>query len=71
MLGDGSADVARMKQAEERLTQASHKIAEVLYKQPSAGAGPGGPTNGAATGDSPPPPQGDDVVDAEFTEVAN
>ncbi len=71
VLGDDNADIAALKHAEERLTQASHKLAEVLYQKPAAGAGQGGSTNGHATSDSPPPPQGDDVVDAEYTEVAN
>ncbi len=70
VLADENADIARMKQAEERVTQASHKLAEVLYQQSAAEASHSGPTNGHATGDSP-PPQGGDVVDAEYTEVAN
>ena len=71
VLGDDNADIAALKHAEERLTQASHKLAEVLYQKPPAGNGQGDSTNGHATSDSPPPPQGDDVVDAEYTEVAN
>ncbi len=70
VLADENADIARMKQAEERVTQASHKLAEVLYQQSAAEASHSGPTNGHATGDSPPPQDGD-VVDAEYTEVAN
>jgi molecular chaperone DnaK len=70
VLEDDNADVARMKQAEERLTQASHKLADLLYQQSTAGASQTGPTNVHATGGSP-PPQGEDVVDAEYTEVAN
>jgi molecular chaperone DnaK len=70
VLEDDNADVARMKQAEERLTQASHKLAELLYQQSTEGASQTGPTNGHATGGST-PPKGEDVVDAEYTEVAN
>jgi molecular chaperone DnaK len=44
-------DAAAMNQAMEQLTQAQHKMAEALYKQQAAGAGPGAPgTEGAAGG---------------------
>jgi molecular chaperone DnaK len=70
VLGDDNADTDRLKQSEERVNQASHKLAEVLYQQSTTQAGP---TNGAATAgpDEPGPTQGEDVVDAEFTEVRN
>ncbi len=66
VLEDDSADVERMKQAEEQLTKASHKLAEAMYqatsaKQQSQAANEPAPGNGAA-------PQ-DDVVDAEYEEV--
>jgi molecular chaperone DnaK len=69
-LGDDNADTDRLKQSEERVNQASHKLAEVLYQQSTSQAGP---TNGEATGptESGPSSQGEDVVDAEFTEVRN
>src|ERR1700749_2476430 len=41
---EGSPAVADMKSAQEKLTQASHKLAEVLYKANAAGAGQGAPT---------------------------
>jgi molecular chaperone DnaK len=62
-------DPAAINSATDRLTQASHKLAEAMYKsssQPGGGAGPG--QDGAA----PPPTDGkpkDDVVDAEFVDV--
>jgi molecular chaperone DnaK len=63
-------DPAAINSATDRLTQASHKLAEAMYKssssQPGAGAAPG--QDGAA----PPPTDGkpkDDVVDAEFVDV--
>jgi molecular chaperone DnaK len=62
-------DPAAINSATDRLTQASHKLAEAMYKsssQPGAGATPG--QDGAA----PPPTDGkpkDDVVDAEFVDV--
>jgi len=57
-------DVGKLKQALEDLTKASHRLAEVMYKQegqqPGQGAGkPGG--NGASKDASK-----DDVVDAEY-----
>jgi molecular chaperone DnaK len=62
-------DPAAINAATDRLTQASHKLAEAMYKsssQPGAGGAPG--QDGAA----PPPTDGkpkDDVVDAEFVDV--
>ena len=66
-------DAQEIKTAMEELQQASHKLAEAMYQQASAGAGagPGGPGAGAG-------PEGEagasarreeDVVDADFTEV--
>ncbi|MEW6776917.1 MAG: molecular chaperone DnaK [Bdellovibrionota bacterium] len=63
-----SADAAQMKQATEAILQASHKMAEIMYKQASAGA-PGG------DGANPPPPAGGEeekkggVVDAQYRDV--
>ena len=65
MEGDDLAEIQRLSEA---LTQASHKVAEAMYKQASeaGAAGPGpdaGPEGaGAASAD-------DDVVDADFEEV--
>jgi molecular chaperone DnaK len=61
-------DVAEIQRLSEALTQASHKVAEAMYKQASeAGgaesAGPGGDAAGAESGAD------DDVVDADFEEV--
>jgi molecular chaperone DnaK len=63
-----SDDMAQMEQAAERLTQASHKLAEAMYRQqetpggPSAEAGPSRP-GGAASGD--------EVIDAEYVDVGD
>lgn len=60
-----SDDVNAIKQKIEALTQASHKLAEVMYQQASQdsagpqGAGPAGASS----------PADDDVVDADFEEV--
>ena len=54
-----SNDKAQMEAARNRLTQASHKLAEAMYKAASPGPGAGArpdPRRGAGT---PPPPAGD------------
>jgi molecular chaperone DnaK len=60
-------DADKLNAATDRLTQASHKLAEAMYKASS-----GQPQNGQQ-GAPPPPPGGDkpkeDVVDAEFVDV--
>jgi molecular chaperone DnaK len=69
-----AADVDELKKGIESLTQASHKLAEIMYSQASQGqpgdqpgagpeAGAGGPDEAGA--DKP----DDDVVDADFEEV--
>jgi molecular chaperone DnaK len=69
-----SNDKAQMDRAREALTQASHKLAEQMYKatQPGPGAG-AGPAPGAGEG---PQPGGDGqakkdegVIDAEYVDV--
>jgi molecular chaperone DnaK len=62
-------DVAAIKAAVDALTQASHKLAEMMYQQaakdnPDAG-GPGGGNAGGDTKGK----KDDDVVDADFEEV--
>ena len=67
-------DPDKLNAATDKLTQASHKLAEAMYK---ASSQPGGTQGaGAAPGTGPqgaPPPSGDkpheDVVDAEFVDV--
>jgi molecular chaperone DnaK len=65
-------DVAAMNSARERLTQASHKLAEAMYKaaQPQgepAGAGPqaGAPADGAGQQQK----KDEGVIDAEYVDV--
>ncbi len=65
VLEEGAVD--QMEQAHERLTQASHQVAGVLYQTASAenGAAPaGGPEGGDQSGESD-----DDVIDAEYVDV--
>jgi len=68
---DGS--VEDLNKAVDTLTQASHKLAEAMYKS-SAGSGGAGPTPGADGAGAPKDGAGaqkpkDDVVDAEFVDV--
>jgi molecular chaperone DnaK len=65
-------DVAALKSASDRLSQAAMKIGEAMYKAQQAEAGAAGP--GAGPGAGPQPGAGggkpdDKVVDAEFEEV--
>ena len=71
-----SDDIDTIKNATESLTQASHKLAELMYAQASKGQGGGaGPEGGAGGGDtgagagSGGRKDDDDVVDADFEEV--
>lgn len=57
-------DAAAIKSATEELAKTSHKLAENLYQQ-QAQEQPQGNAGGAASGSA----DGDDVVDADFTEV--
>src|SRR5271165_1951974 len=66
-------DLAALKSASDRLSQAAMKIGEAMYKAQQEAAGPGGPGDGSGAG----PQSGaggtgkpdDKVVDAEFEEV--
>jgi len=63
-LGTDDGDLAAMKAAEERLTKASHAMAEQLYKNTQAASEPTAETpTGSTTSED------EDVVDAEYTEV--
>ncbi len=67
-------DVEAIKSATESLTQASHKLAELIYSQAShggesGGAGNAGPGSAGEGGSGGPGKGDDDVVDADFEEV--
>ena len=67
---EGTPTSAELKAAHEKLTHASHKLAEVLYKANAAQAAPGAPADGATDG----APEGEakkegDVIDAEYVDV--
>jgi len=58
-------DLERMKQAQETLTKASHKLAEVMYREAQA---QGAPSADGQPGKSAGPKEGE-VVDAEFEDL--
>ena len=61
-------DVERMKRAQDTLTRAAHKLAEVMYQaQAQPGAPDGGPTGDARTSG----PKEGEVVDAEFQDLGD
>jgi molecular chaperone DnaK len=71
-IAEGDAD--RINKATDNLTQASHKLAEAMYKSSTPPAGDGGPGAGAPGGQSSASGDGagqkkDNVVDAEFVDV--
>ncbi|MBZ5592736.1 MAG: molecular chaperone DnaK [Acidobacteriia bacterium] len=69
-MGDG--DPNKLNAATDKLTQASHKLAEAMYKtasQPGAGGGAAGAGAGAGDGQQSQSKPKDDVVDAEFVDV--
>jgi molecular chaperone DnaK len=64
-------DIDRIKRAQARLTQASHKLAEAMYREAQAGkAGGGATTTGASEAAGGGPKEGE-VVDAEFEDLGD
>jgi molecular chaperone DnaK len=61
-----SEDVERMKRAQQALTQASHKLAEIMYREAQAQQG-GAKKEGGAPGG----PKEGEVVDAEFEDLGD
>jgi molecular chaperone DnaK len=67
-------DAAAMNSAREKLTQASHKLAEVMYKSAQAPPAGGGPSAGAgpqpgADGAGQQEKKDEGVIDAEYVDV--
>ena len=62
-------DAAAMQSASARLTEASHKLAQVIYEQTSAQAAPDAPPGAGGPGDGGPQAADDDVIDADFVDV--
>jgi molecular chaperone DnaK len=68
---EGSPSAADLRSAHEKLTHASHKLAEVLYKTnaaQAAGAAPAatGPSDGASAEEAK---KDEGVIDAEYVDV--
>ncbi|QEE30901.1 molecular chaperone DnaK [Terriglobus albidus] len=63
----GTPSVSDLKAAHEKLTAASHKLAEAMYKANASGT----PTDGgaAATGTTEQPKKDEGVIDAEYVDV--
>jgi len=67
-ISEGGAD--RINRAAEQLTTATHKLADVLYKQTGTQAGPGtGTTDGSGPAASGQKPAEGEVIDAEYVDV--
>ena len=61
-------DIDRIKRAQESLMKASHKLAEIMYREAQAKAGATS-TEGGATGQATSKAPDGDVVDAEFEDL--
>ena len=71
---EGTPTSAELKAAHEKLTQASHKLAEVMYKAKAAETAAGGPAAPGATPEAGAPPADEakkegEVIDAEYVDV--
>ena len=64
-----SNDADRIKTAMNELTQASHKMAEAMYKQQGASGPQEGPASSPKDSQASSGKRNDDVVDAEFEDV--
>jgi molecular chaperone DnaK len=61
-------DLERMKRAQETLTKASHKLAEIMYREAQAQGAPGAGAGAGNQSKSAGPKEGE-VVDAEFEDL--
>jgi len=66
---EGSPSAADLRAANDKLTQASHKFAEVMYKANAASAGPGAPTAQADGTPGTEQKKDEGVIDAEYVDV--
>jgi molecular chaperone DnaK len=62
-------DLERMKTAQEKLTTASHKLAEIMYREAQAQGQPDGAPSAAGKTQAPGGPKEGEVVDAEFEDL--
>jgi molecular chaperone DnaK len=66
---EGSPSAADLRAANDKLTQASHKFAEVMYKANAASAGQGAPTAQADGTPGTEQKKDEGVIDAEYVDV--
>jgi|SRR5579883_3012539 molecular chaperone DnaK len=67
---EGTSSVSELNAAREKLTTASHKLAEAMYKANAAGAATGAPTGGAeAAAGTTDEKKDEGVIDAEYVDV--
>jgi len=66
---EGSPSVAEMRAANDKLTQASHKFAEVMYKANAAAPGQGAPSAQADGTPGTEQKKDEGVIDAEYVDV--
>jgi molecular chaperone DnaK len=65
-----SDDLETMKRATEKLTKASHRLAEAMYQQQAGGAGAGAAGGGGqAAGGAAPGGGEEEVIDAEYVDA--
>jgi molecular chaperone DnaK len=60
-----------MKRAQEALSQASHKLAEIMYREAQAQGQPAGSNTPGEAGQSAPGPKEGEVVDADFEDLGD
>jgi molecular chaperone DnaK len=66
---EGTPTSKELKAAHEKLTHASHKLAEVLYKATSDAAAAAGQATGAPSEPAPEAKKDEGVIDAEYVDV--
>jgi molecular chaperone DnaK len=64
-----SDDLETMKRATERLTKASHRLAEAMYQQQAGAAGAGAAPGGGPAGGAAPAGGEEEVIDAEYVDA--
>ena len=71
VLGGGDPGTSELNSAKDKLTAASHKLAEAVYKANAAGPGNAAPTDGdaAAAGTADEAKKDEGVIDAEYVDA--
>jgi molecular chaperone DnaK len=65
----GESGTSELNAAREKLTTASHKLAEAVYKANAAAPAEGAPADGAAAGSSEEAKKDEGVIDAEYVDA--